>query len=123
VAIAGGDVQNLRTVDSRRADNVCLDNISVLSTGFEDDFVDVAVECRVRKGGELFDATPVVVFFLGPFAQPVSFAILVSQDACAACVQPVAWVLFGVPGANAFGNGFGGAFVVGGVGGVCGGGW
>jgi hypothetical protein len=32
------------TVDSRRANDIRLNHISVLSTGFEDDFVDVAVE-------------------------------------------------------------------------------
>lgn len=68
----------------------------MLGAGFEDDFVDVAVESRVREGGELFDAAPVVVFFLRPLAESVGFAVLVGQDARAAGVQPVAWVLLGV---------------------------
>jgi hypothetical protein len=32
------------TVDRRRANDVRLDHVCILSTGFEDDFVDVAVE-------------------------------------------------------------------------------
>ena len=108
------------TVNSRRANNIRLNHISVLSTSFENNFIDVTVESRVGKGSELFDAAPVVVFFLRPFAESVGFAVFVSQDACAAGVQPVAWILLGVAGANAFGDGLGGAFVVGGVGGVYG---
>ena len=90
----------------------------MLGAGFEDDFVDVAVESRVGQGGELVDAAPVVVFLLRPLAESVGLAVLVSQDACAAGVQPVAWLLLRVPGANAFGDGLGGAFVVGGIRGV-----
>lgn len=92
----------------------------MLDTSFEDDFVDITVESRVGEVSELLDAAPVVVFFLGPLAESVRFAVLVGQDARAASVQPVAWVLLRVAGANSLGNSFGGAFVVGGIGGVCG---
>jgi hypothetical protein len=90
----------------------------VLGAGFEDDFVDVAVESRVGQGGELIDAAPVVVFLLRPLAESVGLAVLVSQDARAAGVQPVAWVLFRVTGANAFGDGLCGALMIGGICGV-----
>ena len=90
----------------------------MLGAGFEDDFVDVAVESRVGQGGELFDAAPVVVFLLGPLAESVGLAVLVSQDARAAGVQPVAWVLLRVTGTNAFGDGLGSTLMVGGICGV-----
>ena len=115
----GTRVVSKLTVNSRRANNVRLNHIPILSPSFENNFIDITVESRVREGSELFDAGPVVVFFLGPFAQSVGFAVFVSQDASAAGVQPVAWVLLGVAGANAFGDGLRGAFVVGGIGGVC----
>ena len=81
------------TVDSRRANDARLDHICVLNPSFEDDFVDVTVESRVREVSEFVDATPVVVFLLRPLAESVGFAVLVGQDARAAGVQPVAWVL------------------------------
>ena len=90
----------------------------MLNPSFEDDFVDVTVESRVREVSEFVDATPVVVFLLRPLAESVGFAILVGQDARAAGVQPVAWVLLRVAGANALGDGLGGAFVIGGICGV-----
>jgi hypothetical protein len=40
----------------------------VLDAGVEHDFVDVAVESRVREAGELVYAGPVVVLFIGPIA-------------------------------------------------------
>jgi len=56
------------TVNGGWTDDVSLDYVAMLDAGFEHNLVDVAVESRVRQAGELVYASPVVVFFLGPFA-------------------------------------------------------
>lgn len=107
------------TVDSRRADDVGLDHIAILVTSLEHDLVNIAVESRIREAGKLLHAGPVVVFLVGPLAESVVLAVFPGQDTSASGVQPVAGLLLGVAGANALGNGFGGTFVVRGIGGVC----
>jgi hypothetical protein len=107
------------TVDGRRADDVGLDHIAMLVTSLEHNLVNIAVESRIRQAGKLLHAGPVVVLLVRPLAESVVLAVFPGQDTSASGVQPVAWLLLGVAGANALGNGFGGTFVVRGIGGVC----
>ena len=107
------------TVDGRRADDVGLDHIAMLVTSLEHNLVNIAVESRVRQVGKFIYARPVVVLLFRPLAESVVLAVFPGQDTSASGVQPVAGLLLGVAGANALGNGFGGTFVVRGIGGVC----
>jgi hypothetical protein len=107
------------TVDCRRADNVGLDHVAMLNASLEHDLVNIAVESRIRQAGKLVHTGPVVVFLVRPLAESIVLAVFPGQDASASSVQPVAGLLLGVAGADALGDGFGGTFVVRGVGGVC----
>jgi hypothetical protein len=106
------------TIDSRRADNSSLENVGILSTSLEHDLVDVTVESVVGQVGDFFYAGPVVVFLLRPLSERVVVVVHVSQDTGATSVQVVTRVLLRVASANTLGDGLGGAFVIGGIGGI-----
>jgi hypothetical protein len=91
----------------------------MLDASLEHNLVNIAVESRIRQVGELIYSSPVVVFLVRPFSESVVLAVFPGQDASASGVQPVAGLLLGVTGTNAFGNGFGSTLVVRGIGSVC----
>lgn len=106
------------TVNCRRADNVSLDNISVLGSSIDDKLVHIAMEGLIGQVGELVNGHPVVVLLLRPFTKSVIFAVFPSQDASTSRVQPESRALLGVAAANAFRDGLCGTLVVRGIGGV-----
>lgn len=69
----------------------------MLSSG-QHNLVDVAVECVVRETGKRIDALEIIVRLVSQrLPVPIGISVLVSQNACAASVDPIAWLFFAVP--------------------------
>lgn len=98
-------------IDGRRADNCRLDS-RVLSSS-QHNLVDIAVEGVVGEAGERIDPLEIIVRLVCQrLTVPVGVSVLVSQDACAASVNPVSGLLLAVPCCQACGKGLGCSFMV-----------
>lgn len=75
-------------VDGGRANQRRLYPVRILGSSFENDLVDITMECLIGQVCQFFHSNEIVVLFSRPLSQAIILGVFISQYPSTARVQP-----------------------------------